>query len=81
MTGRVTVSLRIENTYADGETVTTTVDTTVSPPTWDELDEWAWEEIFPHTGTGKTDGDSWYDVKITASSEPRLVGRKFEYGY
>lgn len=82
----VTVSLAIENTYEDGDTVNTTVTDVVipEPPTDEESDEyadWSREHIFQFTGTGRTKGDSFYDVEITKSSAPELVGRTFEFGY
>jgi hypothetical protein len=42
---------------------------------------WGREHIYQFTGTGRTDGDSWYDVTITASSRPELIGRTFQFGY
>lgn len=39
------------------------------------------DHIYVFTGAGNLRGDSWYDVTITASSDPRLVGRKFAFGY
>jgi hypothetical protein len=82
----VTVNLEIENTYEDGDTVITTVTDAVipAPPAdedSDEYHEWGQEHIFQFTGTGRTDGDSFYDVTITASSRPELIGRTFEFGY
>jgi hypothetical protein len=82
----VTVSLEIENTYLDGDTVITTVTDVVipDPPAdedSDEYHEWGREHIFQFTGTGRTEDDSWYDVTITASSRPELIGRTFQFGY
>lgn len=82
----VTVTLAIENTYSLYPTQWTHPTVTVpAPPAKDtpEYDEWAWEQIYDHTGVGHTDGDSWYDVEVTASSHPDLlpVGAKFAFGY
>lgn len=83
----ITISLEIENTYDDGYEVTTYAKDEVipAPPTLDEdsvdYADWAQTEIFPFTGTGKTEGDSWYDVTVLACSDERLVGRTFEFGY
>jgi hypothetical protein len=30
---------------------------------------------------GRTDGNSWYDVTVTASSDPWLLDREFSFGY
>jgi hypothetical protein len=80
---QITVSLRIENTYELYDDVVTTVTDAVipAPPANGDTDEWAWDHIYPFTGVGHEDGDSWYDVEITASSDPALVGRKFDWGY
>lgn len=84
-TDLVSVELVIDNIYEDGEEIQTTVRTTVhAPPTLDENDDdyqdWAAEEIMPHTGTGKTEGDAGYFVKCVASSWPALIGREWEWG-
>jgi hypothetical protein len=79
----ITVSLKVENIYPDDIVVNTVLDATVEAPETLEspgLDEWAFDELFPFTGTGRTDGASAYDITVTASSEPALVGRNFEFG-
>lgn len=79
----ITVSLHIVNTYEDGEVITTVVtDAEVAAPSpAGDLGDWAEDTIYPLTGTGKNDGDAWYDATITASSEPSLVGATYEFGY
>ena len=78
------VKLKIDNVYDDG-TVTTHVDTEVESPTNAELadeyarDEWAWDELYPHTGTGQTEGDAGYFVEVVSSDDDRLTGLKFEW--
>lgn len=84
--GMVTVSLAIENTYENGDVVNTTATDVVvpAPPADEESEEyaeWGREHIFQFTGTGRPAGDSWYDVTITASSRPELIGRTYEFGY
>jgi predicted DNA-binding transcriptional regulator YafY len=87
VTARVTVSLTIENHYELYESVTTHVDDApVEAPdpddlAADDLDDWATDQLYDYTGTDHVDGDSWYDVTITASSEPRLVWKEFGFGY
>ncbi|MFE0964081.1 hypothetical protein [Streptomyces fungicidicus] len=81
-----TITLRIENTYDDGEEIVTRAVTTVPLPLPDEDStermDWEYDHIFPLTGTGRTGGgDSWYDVEITESTAPDLVGLTFEFGY
>lgn len=84
----VVVSLRIENTYEDGdEVITTPTDVAVPAPPHagdeDAYNDWANDYIMELCGTGRTKGDSWYDVEVTATSAPELlaVGTTFEFGY
>ena len=79
----ITVSLHIVNTYEDGEVITTVVTgaEVAAPPPAGDLDDWAEDTIYPLTGTGKNNGDAWYDATITASSVPTLVGTTYEFGY
>lgn len=82
----ITASFRIENAYEDGEEVVTFATDVVlpSPPADEESQEysdWAYEHVHPLTGTGRTDGDAWYDVEVVACSVPELVGRTFDFGY
>lgn len=82
----ITISLTIENTYEDGFTVVTDVTDAViaAPPPVDDHDahhDWAYEHIFPFTGTGWTAGDAWYDVTVTACTDPTLVGQTYDFGY
>lgn len=81
----ITISLTIENTYELYDDVTTYVyDALIPPPPPEgspEWDDWEYEHIHSWTGTGRTDGDSWYDVTVTACSDPSLVGRTFDFGY
>jgi hypothetical protein len=87
---RLTVSLRIENRYADGTVIVTEAnDVKVPRPPLNQgsehdeerYSEWSHEHIFCHTGTGRPSGDSWYDVEITACTDPGLVGTTFAFGY
>lgn len=80
----VTLTLRIENTYELYDEVVTTATVTVPAPPpedSDEYDEWAVEHIHDTFGAGHEDGDAWYDAVVTESSDPALVGRKFDAGY
>ncbi|MEU0344217.1 hypothetical protein ABZ092_36060 [Streptomyces bobili] len=77
-----TLTLHITNGYEDGsEVITTPVVEVPIPAELDELSDWADDHIFPHTGTGRSDGDSWYEVKVTESTAPELLGRTFEFGF
>ena len=81
--GYVHVSLEIENHYELYGTETTyrTRLEIPAPPEGDTSDDtWQQEYIYPETGVGHEDGDSSYFVKVTASSDPALVGQEFEFG-
>lgn len=83
----VTVDLTIVNTYELHPDQTTYRKDLVIPvpPAEDDpaRDDWEQDHIFEQTGTGHTDGDSWYDVTVTASSRPDVlpVGTTFDFGY
>jgi hypothetical protein len=81
----VTISLDIENTYALYPDVRTRVLDAVIPappqPGTFAYNEWAQNHIVPWVGIGNLKGDSWYDVTVTACSNPRLIGTTFDFGY
>lgn len=81
--GYVHVSLEIDNhyeLYANEKTFRTNLEIP-APPEGDTSDDtWQQEYIYVETGVGHEDGDSSYFVKITASSDPALVGQEFEFG-
>jgi hypothetical protein len=82
----ITISLAIENRYEDGSMIpTSVVDAVIPAPPPDTDDEaisaWEWEHIYQFTGTGNTDGDSWYDVTVTACSDPTMIGKTYDFGY
>jgi len=77
------IELTIDNIYEDGTEVRTHVAADIEPPPpegTDEWEDWEYDEIFCHTGTGKVEGDAGYFVEVTACDDPSLVGRKFEFG-
>nr|BFE56393.1 hypothetical protein GCM10020063_009190 [Dactylosporangium thailandense] len=80
----VTVTLHIDNVYELYGTVETTATVTIPVPPADQdsgaYDDWAQEYIFAETGTGRTGGNAGYFVRITASTNPDLVGREFAFG-
>ncbi len=83
---RLTVSLTIENGYELYDDVTTrVVDALITPPPADvdsdEYQDWEQTQIIRWTGVGHTTGDSWYDVTVTACSDPALIGKAFSFGY
>jgi hypothetical protein len=76
------ITIKIDNVYEDGDEVTNvdTVDVVHPEPDVD-LDDWAYDELFPLTGTGREEGDAGYFVQITECADrPDLVGREFEWG-
>lgn len=85
MTDLIVVTLDIDNFYEDDENVQTTVHTEIPAPPLDvdssEYDDWKYDHIFEHTGTGKPEGDSGYFVKVVSSSRPDLlpVDTEFEF--
>lgn len=80
-----TIKLRIENRYEGSDSVVTEATTTVPLPLpaedTDARTDWEYDHIFSQTGTGRTEGDAWYDVEVVESSEPELLGLTFEFGY
>ncbi|WP_405799500.1 hypothetical protein [Streptomyces sp. NBC_01506] len=77
-----TIQLAITNTYFDGAEIETSAIITVPVPypiDPDEREEWAYEHIFPETGTGR-DGDAWYEAEVVASTDSELTGKTFEFG-
>lgn len=83
----VTMTVDIENIYADGyEACSTETVTVPSPPEgWtpeiaeDDDGDWAYDNLFVLTGVGR-DGDACYTVTIMACADiPELVGREFEW--
>jgi hypothetical protein len=87
----ITISLKIWNTYENNAVITTYVtDAEIpEPPAMtgdadadtDALNDWATEHIHDFTGTGRTHGKAWYDVKVTACSDPDLIRHSFQFGY
>lgn len=75
------ISATITNTYETGKDILTYVEKVdVAELDGNEFD-WAYDNLFPLTGTGRTEGDAWYDVLITDSSNEELIGRTFYFGY
>lgn len=86
--GTIVLGLEIDNTYERYDEEHTSFSDLVLPtPDEDDIaedmDGWAVDNIQPFTGVGHEDGDSWYDVLVSASSKPELVpvGTKFDFGY
>lgn len=82
----IELMLKIENVYPDGTIKNTKEILVPDAPTLDldaddELvQEWAFAWLYPHTGTGRTEGDAGYFVEIIGASRKDLVGREFEWG-
>lgn len=79
-----TITVKIENVYDDGTTVATTETVTDLPrcPSDVELrEDWAWDHLFPLTGTGREEGDAAYFVTVLdCPADPSLVGDNFQFG-
>lgn len=81
-----TVTYEIKNRYEDGDMIVTRIrDVRIPapPPESDTAayDAWLYQHVHDFTGTGRCDGDAYYDVTVTACSDPTLVGRSFQFGY
>jgi len=90
----ITLSLSILNTYENGDVFITCVTDAVvpDPPARtgryadadterEALNEWANMHIHDYTRTDRPDGAAWYDVTVTTSTDPDLIGVNFEFGY
>lgn len=82
----ITVSLAIENRYPGDIMIPTQVTDVVipAPPPDDDpaLSDWEYDHIRRFAGLPeRTSGDSWYDVTVTACSDPALVGKTYDFGY
>jgi hypothetical protein len=75
------ITIKIDNVY-DDETVSNTIITEVpdAPSDIDEREDWAFDHLFPLTGTGRVHGDAGYFVEVLTCTDPTLVGQKFEWG-
>lgn len=74
-------TVAIENHYVGGPVVKETVTVELPPAhSLSDLDEWAEDNLFPLTGTGRTKGDAGYFVKIIDADLPGYVGLEFEWG-
>lgn len=82
------MTIKIENVYPDG-TVEFEKDIEVPRPPEDPDEraessddgDWAYDHLYPHTGTGRTKGDAGYFVTIIKCEEDEsLVGEEFEWG-
>lgn len=79
----IQITARIENLYEDGTEIVRIETTHVpAPPTGaEELAEWADDHLRdPLTGTGRPQGEAAYFLAITASEDPSLIGKTFEWG-
>ncbi|KMV17549.1 hypothetical protein ACT17_14730 [Mycolicibacterium conceptionense] len=78
------ITVLITNVY-DGAEYTDTVsfDAPPAPRSGDDeaMDDWAYDNIYPHTGDGREHEEAGYFAEIKACDErPDLVGREFEWG-
>lgn len=86
----IALTAKFTNIYEDGEEVELTKTITVETPPDDLVllgrddkrrEEWAYENLHPHTGTGKEEGDAGYFVEIIeCEADTTLVGMEFEWG-
>lgn len=80
----IAVSLTIDNCYELYDDETTYICARIpAPPRHsdaDALHDWASEYLLELTGVGHPDGNSFYSVEITHSTDPALIGEVFEFG-
>jgi hypothetical protein len=86
----ITINLNIVNSYGDGSSAAVTVTgLTIAHPglprppvtdrQWQTLTDWADDHLWPLTGTGRTTGSACYEVTVTASTLPWLLGHTFDW--
>jgi hypothetical protein len=77
---RITVAY--ENHYEGGEVIKTSVDLDVPEPAdLTDLEDWSYDYLYPHSGTGQEEGDAGYFATITESDDvPAMLGKTFEWG-
>ncbi len=76
------INIDFTNVYSGEEhTHRASIDVEAPPSGEDALQEWADENLYPHTGDGNAaDKDAGYFVKIVACEErPDLTGREFDW--
>jgi hypothetical protein len=84
----VLIKVEVVNSYELFDEVTVIREEWVPAPPADEespeYEAWEYQWIFDLlTGTGRSEGESWYDVTVLESSRPDLiaVGAEFVFGY
>jgi hypothetical protein len=80
----VVLTFTVSNAYEYYDTIDYTVTNAVVPAREpdEDPDDWAYKQLYQEfTGVGHPSGDSWYDIEILESSDPTLVGQKFDWGY
>ncbi|GAB1646797.1 hypothetical protein [Krasilnikovia sp. MM14-A1259] len=84
--GQARVTMTVEHAYELYDEVTAyVVDAVIAKPPADEASDaytdWHQDLMDKFTGVGRPLGDSWYDLTITDSTDPDLIGRTFDWGY
>lgn len=79
-----TVTVKIENAYADGHESVHEVEVTAPTATdWDSMDTWWEDEVLPHTGDGHGAKHpklgAYYEATIIRADEPLLVSMHREW--
>ncbi|MGB6126659.1 MAG: hypothetical protein WBG47_15030 [Gordonia sp. (in: high G+C Gram-positive bacteria)] len=79
ITTTVPLTIRVENSYANGDAFTHVLDISISPPTPTTcLTDWALDELIPFTGEGPqyANTEAIYEVEILAAPDAfaHLVG-------
>jgi hypothetical protein len=76
------MAIKVTNIYEDGDQVVRTKAIDVpEPEPDDDMEQWAEDHIFEHTGTGRAEGDAAYFVEVVeCHDQPHLKGTEFEWG-
>lgn len=82
--GRIHLHVTILNCYPDEDVAEEGGVEVPAPGDLDDdegMETWAYDHLFPLTGTGRTEGDAGYFVTIARSPDlPALEGRQFAWG-
>lgn len=73
------VEVKFTSVYEDGESWTNEVLCLTVPGPDDDLDEWADDQLYPLTGTGRSGAAGYFATISKFDERPDLVGREFEW--
>lgn len=75
------ITVRFTDVYDGAEYPRTDTFDVPAPASGEDIDDWAYDHIFPRSGDGREHEESGYFAEIKACAErPDLDGREFEWG-